>query len=259
MRIMNKSILMLLALLIGFTSNAQQRKKAVDVVVVVLKDGTTFSGEVKNWKVGKEITIISQAGNEYSFDGEDIEKIMEQKYYEKNLNLQFKEPYNFKEEGIYYALRGHFIKGNFGDRQNESHGAGISGLIGKRFNRFVGIGVGAGYDSYIVDSGESVLPIFAELTGYFTPTNNSLSYGLAAGYGLAFANQDKNIIDAKGGLMVHPNIGLRFGTKSLKYTLDLGYKFQKAQFTFRNIWDGRSRFEQRLLYKRVTLRFGVLI
>lgn len=242
----------------GITLQAQKSTKK-DEVVVITKSGTTFSGEVKYWKVGEEITIISEAGNEYTFDGEDIDQVIERKYYEKNLNMKFKTPYNFKEEGLYYAARLHGIAGNFGDRQKESNGAGVSLMAGKRFSRWMGVGVGVGYDSYIVDSGESVLPIFAELTGYFTPTNTALSYGLAAGYSLAFTNEDKNIIDAKGGLMVHPHLGLRFGSGNIKYTIDLGYRFQKAEFTFRNVWDGRSRFEQRLTYQRVMLRFGVLI
>lgn len=245
----------MLALTMGLTLQAQNK----DEVVVVLKSGTTFSGEVKVWKVGEEITIVSEAGNEYTFQSELIEKIMERKYFEKTLFHDYKAPYNFKEEGLYYAVKASFIAGNFGNRQNENNGAGGSILVGKRYNRWLGVGVGAGYDSYVVDFGESVLPIFAELTGYFTPTNTSLSYGLAAGYSFAFSNEDKNIIDAKGGLMVHPHLGIRFGKNKLKYTLDLGYKFQKAAFTFRNAWDLRSRFEQRLLYKRVTLRFGVLI
>ena len=258
MRSIKKIQLIMLILTLGISLSAQKNTKQ-DLVVVELKSGTVFSGAVKNWKVGHQITIISEAGNEYTFESEDIEKIIEQKFYEKHLGVKFKTPYNFKEEGIYYALRGHFIVGNFGERQRESHGAGVSALVGKRFNRWVGLGFGAGYDSYIVDSGESVLPIFAELTGFTAANNTSMFYGLAAGYSLAFSNQDKNIIDAKGGFMVHPHIGLRFGKKKMKYTLDLGYKFQKAEFTFRSIWDGRSRFEQRLLYQRVTLRFGVLL
>jgi len=228
-------------------------------VVVYLKSGTMFSGVVKEWKIGDLITIITDAGNEFTFKGDTIDKVLQRELYEKNLGLKYGTPYNFKESGIYYSVKGHFIKGNFGSRANESHGGGFSALLGTRYNRYFGVGIGVGYDSYAFDSGERVVPFFTEVSGYLSPKHTTLSYGLAAGYSLAFNNEDFNIIQAKGGLMVHPNIGIRFGKKDVKYTIDLGYRFQKAVFTYRDVWDGRARNEQRLLYKRVTLRFGVLI
>ena len=240
------------------TAEENRKEQQKDEVVVYLKSGTMFSGAVKEWKIGETITIVTDSGNEYTFSGETVDKVIQLKLYEKSMNMKFDTPYNFKESGLYYSFKGHFINGNFGDRQNENHGLGISVLVGKRFNRLLGVGVGAGYDAYILDSGERVLPIFAEVSGYISPKHTTLAYGLAAGYSLAFNNEDYNIIDAKGGLMVHPNIGIRFGKKKLKYTLDLGYRFQKAEFTYRDAWNARSRYEQRLLYKRVTLRFGVL-
>lgn len=260
MKTINKILILLLVMSLSSSIAQGQNKKASrDEVVVILKSGTEFSGYVKEWKVGEVITIETEAGNEYTFTGDSIDKILQMKLYEKSNNLKFGTPYNFKESGRYYSVRGSIIKGNNGDRRNEQAGLGISLLAGHRFNRFIGIGAGVGYDSYTLESGESVLPLFVEASGYTTPTHTSLSYSLAAGYGLAFTNEEYGIIDAKGGLMVHPSIGMRFGKKKLKYTLDLGYRFQKANFTFRDQWNGRSRFEQRLLYKRVTLRFGVLI
>lgn len=241
------------------TKRWSEKSTSTEEVVVFLKSGTMFSGKVKEWKVGEQITIVTDAGNEFTFEGDAVDKIIQMKLYEKSLSLKQEIPYNFKESGIYYAIKGQFIKGNFGLRANENHGAGFSILMGTRYNRYIGVGVGVGYDSYSLDSGERVVPFFVEASGYLSPKHTTLSYGLAAGYSLAFDNLDFNIIEAKGGMMVHPHIGLRFGKRKMKYTLDLGYRFQKAAFTYRDIWDGRSRNEQRLLYKRVTLRFGVLI
>ncbi len=240
------------------TKKLKGKSEIKEEVVVYLKSGTIFSGYVKEWKVGELITIVTDAGGEYTFKGDTIEKVLQMKLYEKSMNTKFETPYNFKESGTYYAIKGSFIKGNTGDRANENPGLGISALVGKRFNRLVGVGVGVGYDSYILESGERVVPIFVEASGYLSPKHTTLAYGLSAGYSLAFNNQNYGIIDAKGGLMAHPTIGMRFGKRSMKYTLDLGYRFQKAEFTYRDLWDGRSRREQRLLYKRVTLRFGVL-
>jgi len=229
-------------------------------VVVYLKSGTIFSGAVKYWKIGESITIVTDAGNEFTFKGDTIDKVVQLKLYDQSTKPTYnKIPYNFNERGLYYAVRAHFINGNFGDRANEDFGVGISALLGMRFHRLIGVGVGLGYDSFILETGERVMPIFAEATGYLSPKNTSLSYGLAAGYSLAFNSDDYGITDAKGGLMVHPSIGLRFGVQEHKFTVDLGYRFQKAQFTYQDRWSARSWNTERLLYKRVTLRFGVTL
>lgn len=272
MKTIIKLILIVLVLFTFTKVNAQEKFKIKQLsdktapseeVVVYMKSGTMFSGEVKEWKIGEYITIITDAGSEYTFKGDSIDKVIQMKLYEQSIAEKIKTPYNFKETGIYYSIKHHFIRGNLGDRANESiedgtFGMGISALVGKRFHRLLGVGLGVGYDSYILNSGERVMPIFAEATGFLSPRHTTLSYGLAAGYSLAFNNEGYNIVDAKGGLMVHPHIGFRFGKGKVKYTLDGGYRFQKAEFTYRDAWDGRSRNEERLLYKRITFRFGVL-
>lgn len=245
------------------TKKSNSAKGQSEEVVVYMKSGTMFSGVVKEWKIDEYITIVTEAGNEYTFRGDTVDKVIQMKLYKQSIGEKNSIPYNFKESGIYYSIKHHFIRGNLGDRAHESledgtFGMGISALVGHRFNRLLGVGLGVGYDAYILNSGERVMPIFAEATGYLSPKHTTLSYGLAAGYSLAFNNEDYNIVDAKGGLMVHPTIGIRFGKRNVKYTFDTGYRFQKAEFTYRDAWDGRSRNEERLLYKRITFRFGVL-
>jgi len=55
--------------------------------------------------------------------------------------------------------------------------------------------------------------------------------------------------------MIHPSVGIRLGKKDMKWTFDLGYKFQKANWVYDN-WGTIS--DQSILYRRLTLRTGIM-
>ena len=121
------------------------------------------------------------------------------------------------------------------------------------------IGAGIGYDRYIFNSGEDMIPVFAEFTGYFQPKHASLFYNLQTGYSFASTDDVYLLSEAKGGLMVYPSLGIRFGTGNVKYTLDVGYKFQDAEFTYDEQWSIDQHRVQDVKFKRLTLRFGILL
>ena len=152
-------------------------------------------------------------------------------------------------------MRMNVITGNPGNRENQEPGLGLSVSAGKRFNRFLSVGGGIGFDEYIVGTSENILSTFGEVSGYLMPSNQSISYHLAAGYGFAFKDEEANLTSATGGWMVYPAVGFRLGKKNLKWTFDFGYKFQKANWVYDN-WGTVS--DQRILYRRLTLRTGVM-
>lgn len=248
-----KKILFSIALLLAALVASGQTNKD-ELMVVYLKDGSIIEGYISEWNYGETLRLKSKSGGiSYVFPADKIEKVQQ-----KSL-MEIGNEYTFNESGKYFAWRGQGIIGNEGTRANETPGYGFSFLAGYRLNRFVGLGVGVGYDKYIDDTSEELIPVFAEFSGYALAKNTSLSYSLALGYSFAQADPDNRVINAEGGLLIYPSIGLRFGRGPVKYTIDLGYKFQDATFTYLDPWNGSTRYEQDLKYKRLTLRFGIMI
>lgn len=171
-------------------------------------------------------------------------------------------PYAFRERGIYYSLKGGpaFGQAHFGD---SDLGFGMAASVGYQWHRLLGVGLGLGFDNYsVVDNvAARVLPITAEVRGYFRAQPRSLYYHVTAGYGAAFKNEQVGISKATGGLLVHPALGLRMGAREdVNFTLDIGYRFQEVtlQREWNLWWGGVERQEQHIWYKRLCLRFGVL-
>lgn len=241
-------------LLATVTTHAQESSE--ELMVVYLKDGSKIEGQIQKWDYETSLFLKTTGGSIFEFPANKIDRVVQKSLIDINNSS---EVYSFKESGQYYQWRGQALVGNEGFRANDTPGYGFSFLAGYRLNRLIGAGIGIGYDKFIDDSGEEVIPIFAEFSGYAIPKTTSFSYSLGIGYSVARENQDYGIIAAKGGLLIYPAVGVRFGGGKVKYTMDLGYKFQKASFTYLNPGDGQTRSEQRLTYKRLTLRFGILI
>ncbi len=255
---MSRNILLVIALLLfAYKSNAQE--KSDDQInpraaIVHLKTGSSIEGEINEWIIGEYIDIKTAWRESIVLPDDIIAKVIQK----STLEVRANHAYRFKEEGLYYSFRAQLIKGNAGGRARNVYGIGSSASVGKRYSRWFSLGAGIGFDHYIWNSGENLIPLFLETSSFYGSKNTSLFTNVQAGYSLAFADETYQLIDAKGGLMLYPAVGVRFGRYDTKYTIDLGYKFQKAQFTYRNAWS-TDRHEQRLLYKRLTLRFGILL
>ena len=217
-------------------------------VIVFLDNGSKFEAKLLDWNQELETMTFEAFGNEVVFPSKEIKKIV-------HLGAIETEAYTFKETGPYFHARMNLITGNPGNREYQEPGIGLSFSAGKRFNRFASVGVGIGFDEFIVGTSENILSTFGEFSGYLFENNQSISYNVAAGYGFAFKDEDARLTSATGGWMVHPALGLRLGKKKLKWTFDVGYKFQKANWVYEN-WGTIS--DQRILYRRLTLRTGVM-
>lgn len=217
-------------------------------VIVILENGSRFEANLVEWDQENNVIRLEAFGSIVEFSNDEVKSIVQK-------NLTKIEPYTFKEEGNYYQLRVNLISGNPGNRSNFQPGIGVSLSAGKRFNRLLSLGAGVSFDEYIVGTSENILSTFGEISGYLNPHNLSLSYSLAAGYGFAFKDEEANLTSAKGGMMVYPALGLRWGKNHLKWTFDVGYKFQDANWVYEN-WGTIS--DQNILYRRLTLRTGVM-
>lgn len=227
------------------------------LVIVKMKDGSVIEGEVKLWEVGEFIVLKTAWDPDLTISGRLIKKVTQKSTL--NQPAKIKAPYVFKEQGWYSSYKIQYIRGNNGNRAANEYGYGFSASVGKRYSRLASVGIGVGYDKFIRYTGEQLVPVFLEFSSFFLPSNSTSFVNVQAGYSFAWKDQDYLLLEAKGGFMFYPSIGLRLGDGQIKYTLDIGYKFQKANFRYRDEWTPTSVSDQNLTFKRLTLRFGVLI
>lgn len=262
---MKNLLILLTCLLIGFLINIQKGYSQTDdntsIVekddhyVINLKSGTKLAGEIIEWDQGSHLVLKTSFSDNFRIEASEIKNVTQQNL-TSNKNSKL---YTFKDKGVYYSAKAQVISGNNGNRARKRFGYGLAASAGYRFNRYCAVGAGVGFDQYIYDSGENIIPIFIEYTSFFNRRPSSLYINVQAGYGLAITNEDFLITEAKGGTFIYPTVGMRFGCGPSNFTLDIGYKFQNADFTYADPWNIGSRSEQQLTYKRLCLRFGLLM
>jgi len=224
-------------------------------VLVELKSGSIVRGTINEWIIDEYLDLKTEWSQSMIFPSDKILKVTQV----SALALtEVIDSYQYEETGIYYSGKAQLITGNSGPRARSVYGLGASASAGYKFSRLINVGAGVGYDRYIWESGENLMPIFLEMTSFFNAKNTSLYASCQAGYSLAFKDDDYLLLSAKGGPMVYPTLGIRFGRYQTKYSVDLGYKFQKAEFTYGQQWNTDTA-DQRVTYKRLSLRFGIWI
>ncbi|WP_138482530.1 hypothetical protein [Dyadobacter bucti] len=77
------------------------------------------------------------------------------------------------------------------------------------------------------------------------------------GYGFTWFHDDSEGFDTKGGLMINPGLGLKYGRKNgAAFTIAMTYKRQEARVNKPVLWDQTERSEERI-YNRLALRLGM--
>lgn len=229
--------------------------KIVDVVW--LKDGSKLSGYILKWELasGMEFKLIT--GAEVILPKDQISRVYQdlpfasQVQTDQSPYIRKDRSYRFREEGIYNTFSIFLNFSSFG-------GAGVHYSIGYRFSRMLGVGIGIGIESNDFNNSRGIVPLYAEARGFFVPKKISPYYAFKIGYGFAQRAELSGTIDAKGGFMVSPELGVRFGGRAVNYYMGLQYKIQNAEYTNTIGWDGQGTFTDVVSYRRVDFRAGLL-
>ncbi|MGB0863703.1 MAG: hypothetical protein ACPGXZ_12350 [Saprospiraceae bacterium] len=156
--------------------------------------------------------------------------------------------YQYNREGWYYGILGNI------NIATEDGGGGLSALAGFQYNNHLAAGLGLSYNQISVNNGVQTIPIFLDVRGNVSDNPTSLFYSMGIGYSFVKANTEFDIIEAKGGLFMHPALGIRFDRPSgSSFLFDFGYQFQSVEITSQR-WNGINIDD--VQYRRLTLRFG---
>ncbi len=238
-------------------TNFAQTDEIQYIDIVHLKDGSEFRGKIIEYKHDEYLKMEILGGQVVEFPAKQIKKVVQQPYGDAAYvpRVVKTREYNFRERGVYNETFVNLPQGynSWGDW---NVGLGIHHVIGFQFNRWIGTGMGIGFDGYAMGEGENVIPVYAEARGYFMEKNTTPFYSVALGYGFAGKNENQGILEGSGGIMFNPNIGYRIGASAgANFTLSFGYKLQKASFTELR-WNGEVKRDY--TYNRLNLKLGLL-
>lgn len=226
------------------------------VDIVWLKDGSKLTGTILRWDLSKNMELRLATGALIVIPQTDIQKVMQDTPFSFDEKDQYRvrgpRPYDFKEVGWYHNASGFLNVSYMG-------GAGFHYAMGYRFSRMLGIGFGAGIESNDFTSFRSIIPVYAEARGFFLPKKITPYYALKLGYGIALRDIPNGTLEAKGGIHISPELGVRFGSGAVSYYAGLEYKIQNATFVWDGWdWTGSTRITDKVSYRRLELRTGLL-
>jgi hypothetical protein len=238
-----------------------QDSKTSFVDVVYLKDGSVLIGKLMVYEVDKVVEIVLDSGSKVILDYQDVKKVLQ---YIDPATLKIKvhkmpnsNVYLFREQGWNHQV---LLSTLWGRGQWNSLQVGIAAeyILGYRFNKGFGLGIGTGYNNYNLQTSQLILPLYLEQRGYFTDNWIAPTYSLGAGYGFAFKNEANGFEKAEGGPLFNAAIGLRIGAlKGINLLADLGLRYQRATYRDNWTWEPGSFNEYRWDYLRWNLRIGV--
>lgn len=275
-----KSIVLLLSCLLLNGVIAQQ-KNLNKTHTITLKDGSTYQGIIKEYVEGDKLVLQLGPNIVKTIKDKHIKKITDDGLHQPDVETEvayISENSNDiiqNSSKLYFEYNAQLMLGSSdfytaaqdGDRLNKiDPGIGSQLIGGYQLHRLVGVGAGVGLDYYYLNSGETILPIFADVRGYFLKNNFSPIYKLQAGYGFAFKDEDRGMLDAEGGLMLYPALGFKFGKNAAaaNFLLDFGVKIQKADYIFEadNVqtwWNIKDvRIANEMIYRRFVVRSAIL-
>lgn len=256
--IMRKIFFLSCLIFLGLNLNAQEQEASH---AVYLKDGSYLKGKItQEWDDGSMQLQL--------FDGSEIflqTDLISHVRKETGKKNFLRSGYSQASKGIYYGLHLNFLGANRARQEWEPvsrrYGAGAHVIAGYRFNRFLGFGIGAGFDGY----GDYFAPVFLEVRGFPLKKRFSPMYACQVGYGIpAGGEPDPNAefidLQREGGLMVYPSLGMRFETRrNVAFVFDVGFKLQNTTKTRQYNWDwwvDPNIYIDEIWYKSLALRFG---
>jgi hypothetical protein len=230
------------------------------VDVVELRDGSRLVGRIERWAYDRGLEIVLITGAKVSIPKHDIRSVTQQTaladqmaiFQTYGYGIKAKPVYAFREKGLYQSFSV-FLN------TSTSGGAGMHYAIGHRFNRWIGAGLGVGYESNDLTQSRQLIPVYAEARGFLLARRITPYYGLKMGYAFALTDEEWGLTSAKGGFGFSPELGVRFGSRAVNVYAGVEYKWQQASWTYTDWgWDGQGTYTDDVTYKRFNFRTGIL-
>lgn len=233
-------------------SSAQQNDF---ISIVYLKDGSVLEGKMIEFRENQYIKM-DLGGNEVTISYSSIQKIKH-----KSLAARSGPVYSFRNKGLYNQTSLGFLPGRISSET--VMGIELDHSLGYLLDRRLGFGLNLGIANYDQGTNDIYYVLAGEVRGFLFEKNFSPYYAFKGGYG--FIHMDETFIEANGGYYFNPSFGYRFsGSSNVSFALEGGLTFQKGYYKqdLSSFWWGVPRgsdfVERDILYRRFTLKLGIL-
>ncbi len=230
---------------------------------IYLKDGSFLKGTILEIMEHGDLKLQLFNGSELILDKTLISHVKKDSRKRTILPSGF----NLASKGMYFGLNFNFLPANGAHMEwnpkSRRYGGGTHLSVGYRFNRFIGLGAGIGFDGY----GDYFVPVFLEVKGSVLKKKISPTYAFQFGYGIPAGGepdlygQESVTVEREGGTMIYPSIGVRFETRrNLAFVMDLGVKIQHLTKSRQYAWDwwiDPNIYIDEITYRSLAFRFGL--
>ncbi len=236
-------LVVLLIYVAGAKLIAQQR------VEVELIDKSIYSGPVYQ--------SIDSMGVHVMIEGSEVviphHRIRNIRFIDSGKSKKLKDSIVWEVEKGYYHTFGMGL--SFG---NATPGLTAGLINGYQWNRFIGTGIGVGYE--MMDD-ISTIPLFLELKGFVKRGKVTPFYFLRPGYGILHnANVSMENRSEQGGKYWHAGVGYQFNFEDASMAISIGHLGQDAliKYSYTDWWSGDDTYvTEKRMKRRIALRIEI--
>lgn len=245
-------VLCLLFVFAGLSLHLLAQEQDLHEDVLYLKSGSVFRGKLISYDSEGMVVFQTYQGIQLGFEAPEVEKVVQEVLISKKGKDVQGNTHSFPDEKMYHYLSGGFSANYL------AGGATLNIAVGYRYNRLLSLGLGTGIQNFELGYGRQMIPVYAEIRSFTTRKNISPMLAMKAGYGFAMKNESADITGAKGGALLAPEMGVRFGGRTAHFTLSLALHFQWAKFEESFDWQPSARFVDEMRYQRLEFRVGLM-
>lgn len=174
-------------------------------------------------------------------------------------------PPEFLQTGVLSANRfcHHVRIGSLMGQYEEEFTAGVSmEYVGSYLiTPYLGVGLGAGAQTYRYDYSATYFPVWINAKGYLKGQRLRPYGQFGVGYGMGLDHEDgRATIETAGGLNLRGGLGFAAPVaQAFLLTVGLGYQYQSGESRYQsNPWWGGQLTVQELRFRRIHLQIGIL-
>jgi hypothetical protein len=141
-----------------------------------------------------------------------------------------------------------FLSGNAGNYHQAEPGATLDFTVNYRPFDYHSVGIGIGSRLPYMFNNLIHMPVYLQYK-YWMIKKPYVKIGLNGGYGFAFKDEANRVMDARGGLMLNPFVGIILNqSEEWAWTFDIGLLYQKLYYRFGDvdIWGSEENQHWRL-------------